>query len=148
MWAYAILGLLFFSVFYSYYEIKQRHVFRKYSKKIILSNIEILSENFIFENGQSSTNIYLLDKKEKILKAKTTDAKDIMLKDLNFSDFQIFKTYIEKAKPNIKIFTHVKTMYLFYPVLNKYNSFEFVVFSRNKVVFDDIMGFKTKRYNY
>ena len=148
MWGYAILGLLFFSIFYIYYEKKRRNNFRNFSEKIILSNAGILSDNFIIENVQNSTNIYTFIENEKILKSVTKDVSDIKLNELVFSDFQIFRDYIKSKNPDIKIFTHMKTMYLFYPILKENNDFQFVVFEKDKLIFDDLMGFKTRRYNY
>ena len=97
MWGYAILGLLFFSIFYIYYEKKQRNNFRNFSEKIILSNAGILSDNFIIENVQNSTNIYTFIENEKILKSVTKDVSDIKLNELVFSDFQIFRDYIKAS---------------------------------------------------
>lgn len=148
MWGYAILGLLFFSVFFIYYENKQRTVFRKYSEKIILSNAGVLADDFIFENVQNSTNIYKFIEIEKLLKSVTKDVSDIKLNELGFSNFQTFKDYVKSKNPSTKIFTHIKTMYLFYPILNEENDFQFIVFEKEKLIFDDLMGFKTKRYNY
>lgn len=148
MWGYAVIGLMFFSIFYIYYENKQRSIFIKYSKKIILSSSEILTENFTLEKVQNSTNIYLLNKNEKLLKALIKDVNDIKLNELIFSDFQIFRDYIDNTKPSIKIFTHMKTLYLFYPILNENNAFQFVVFEKNKIILDDLIGFKTNKYNH
>jgi len=146
--SYAVLAILLFSILYIYYEKKQRSIFRNYSEKVILNNKEILSENFIFENIENSTKIYTFIENEEALKSITKNVSDINLNKLTFSNFQIFKDYIKSSNPDVRIFTHMKTMYLFYPVLQEDNGFKFVVFEKDKLIFDDLMSFKTKRYNY
>jgi hypothetical protein len=87
---------------------------------------------------------------EKKLVAITDNKTDIYLSELVFSEFPIFKAYIESINPEIRIFSHKKTMYLFYPIKDVENLIRFIVFEREKFGLDDLIALirKNNATNY
>lgn len=90
--------------------------------------------------NETSLKIYRYNIVEDVLRAVTENIKDISFAALVFTDFQTFRHYIAATNPAMRIFTQNKTMYLFCPVFDENNKLYFLVFSKDKVTFDDVIA--------
>ena len=136
-----ILGLLVINLYYFVYKRKQTRKFIDEAKRFIT----LYKHDFTGINKEFSFSVetegYLFEQEKNILSAITRDTTNIDMNELVFSEFPMFKNYMQSKKPKCRIFSQKKRVFLFYPIINDDNATNFFVFERAKIVSDDFFAF-------
>lgn len=136
-----ILGLLVINFYYFYYKRRKIKKFIGEAKRFIAAyqlDSTVSNEKTSFSE---ETKGYWFDRGKNILNAITGETTNIDMNELLFTEFPIFKNYIQSEEPKCRIFSQKRRMFLFYPIINEDKTTEFFVFERAKIVSDDFWAF-------